>query len=519
MIHNLIVDYNKSTKINAIEHSNVESVNSFTRKIRFFNPNINEPLHKFWYHIPNAKLIKKGSGTITVVLSSNDTNLIESIKNLDDATSEIIKNHNEHYRIDRSISLSVNYPPMLTLIVDHDSKCFNHDNSSISYMNIKNGTKIQIYIEFESIMMGSTECYRKWRILQLKEIKSLDMTVNLFDLIPGNMQGQIVPETLAPGPGYNHYPGYGPTTSVLGAKSPYVPGLHGNIGSIPPPPPPVPPFAGFLVTSQITDTRVPVAPAILKTTTDRPSTENVVMSGFQPPSRCQLLNMISKLKKAANKNEQAKDNINNNEQIKQSNQKPVDNCSPVICNNVFSDARSELKTPIHSNEPNTPELASLVRDEGTGTGSCRNANDGTWAPGTIVSGTGSSRDASDGTSMDIRTSVNVDPDANEPITEIDPLDKIKLLIDEQTRLYKIYQDKKKADIRKADIIMKKIEHMIIKSQKSQIPKIKSNRDINWAQDRTQSQVHDPIHNHDQVQDQNQDNADPDDPFLYVPLAR
>jgi hypothetical protein len=170
MIHNLIVNYNKSPIITNIEHSEPDYINSFTQKIKFYNPEINEPLHKYWYFIPNAKLISKTSHSICLALSSNDTNLINSLKSLDEKTSEIMINIDKKYKqfLKPFVESRNNLPPQLTISIDSKSKCFDAMGSSTKYMNFENGCKIQTYIEFDSIVIKEHECYRKWRVLQIK---------------------------------------------------------------------------------------------------------------------------------------------------------------------------------------------------------------------------------------------------------------------------------------------------------------------------------------------------------------
>ncbi len=186
MIHNLIVDYTKSTKINNIEHGGLEFVNTFTRKIKFYNPDVNEPMHKFWYLISNAKVVKNNTNMIKIALSSNDTSLMESIKNLDDKTCEIIKNINpnlnQHQQVDPSVITFNNFPSMFSVCIDADSKCYDSSNKHTNIKNIKVGSKIQVFVEFDSIIFGSTECSRRWRVLQLKEEQTIDMNINLFSV-------------------------------------------------------------------------------------------------------------------------------------------------------------------------------------------------------------------------------------------------------------------------------------------------------------------------------------------------
>lgn len=304
MIHNFVVDYNKSTKINNIEYSNTESVNTFTKKIKFFNPEISEPLHKFWYFVPNAKLIKKSSGILTLALSSTDTNLIESLKNLDDKTDVVLKKIHQSIKSTPSIKLSQNFPPVIEACVDGESKCYDQDNKPIVFMNIKNNSKIQLYMEFDCITFGSNRCERKWRVIQMKENKPIDLNANMFDAMPpgipsghpmGFPQGSAGPPMM---PGMHSssqgipqmfYPP-APHLQMPYGMQPYNPyySAHGSSGIPPPPsmgPPPSsllgPPPIGFPPTSGQKE--------------DKPGPAGGSL--FQPPTQDQLLSMIGKLKK------------------------------------------------------------------------------------------------------------------------------------------------------------------------------------------------------------------------------
>jgi hypothetical protein len=211
MIHNFVVDYNKSTKIHNIEFSNPESIYSITlggskkgifsgdfsasenkhpinnsgiaQKINFYNPMIPEPLHKFWYYISTAKLLRKDKGMMIITLSSTDINLIESLKNLDAKTDEILKKIGGN-NIIPTIKISDTFPPIIEIHVDSSSKCYNQENKLCTYMEIMNGAKIQLYIEFDCVMIEANKCERKWRVMQMKEHKPIDLNTNMFDSIP-----------------------------------------------------------------------------------------------------------------------------------------------------------------------------------------------------------------------------------------------------------------------------------------------------------------------------------------------
>lgn len=246
MIHNLIVDYSKDSIINNIEHSKIESINTFRKRIKFYNPNVNEPLHKFWYHIPNAKLHDKDYNLISIVIPRTETKFLESIKSLDTVSSDIIKKTHKQCIVDPSIIISDNFPPLMSLIIDANSKCYDQDNNLIKHTNIKNESKLQIYVEFDMINFDNNVGHRKWRVIQLKETKNFDISVNLFE-------------------------------SSLFLQPP------------PPPPPPPPPF--------------PVSP-IQTLTFNRPMiikkepVQEKKQSGFVAPSQSDLLNIIGRLRKA-----------------------------------------------------------------------------------------------------------------------------------------------------------------------------------------------------------------------------
>ncbi|AYV77650.1 MAG: hypothetical protein Dasosvirus19_3, partial [Dasosvirus sp.] len=89
MISSLLVNYLYNQDIDLVQFSG-EIVNAFTQKVCFYNPCVDEPLQKFWYHIPKAKLIKKTQNTIVIVLSNNDKELLKSIENLDKKSAEIL---------------------------------------------------------------------------------------------------------------------------------------------------------------------------------------------------------------------------------------------------------------------------------------------------------------------------------------------------------------------------------------------------------------------------------------------
>lgn len=186
MLNNYLVNYNVNTQINNIEYGNIEYVNSFTQKIKFYNPNVNEPLHKFWYFIPNAKITNKSYNSIIIALCSNDKNLIESIKNLDTKTDDIINKsikikNKPKSNIKSSIIISGNYPPLFEIDVDNDCICYNSTGEEIKHTILENGSKLLLYIEFDAIIIKNCTYSRRWKVLQMKENQHFNTKINFFD--------------------------------------------------------------------------------------------------------------------------------------------------------------------------------------------------------------------------------------------------------------------------------------------------------------------------------------------------
>ncbi|VBB17874.1 hypothetical protein YASMINEVIRUS_337 [Yasminevirus sp. GU-2018] len=296
-IHNFLVDYNRSTTIDNIERSPLEQVNSFTRRIKFYNPAVNEPLHKFWYYINNAKLIKKTQGKISVVLSSTDTKLVESVKSLDDKINNVIKMLNGKASPDPSIVENPGFPTTMELYIDNSTTCFDQDNNPINFMRIKNGSKILLYIELDSVTISMSKALKLWRVLQMKEIQSIDMSVNLFSTpinvpmgppmppaIPqmAPLMGVPVPPMMQP---YG-YPGYYPPND-------YGRGAQMNGYGPPPPPPLMPPNSSM--------SSIPPPPT--NSANNSNQKQGPGGSVFQAPTTDQLMNMIGKLKKATKRDD------------------------------------------------------------------------------------------------------------------------------------------------------------------------------------------------------------------------
>jgi hypothetical protein len=183
MISEYLVDYKKSTQIDHIEYDGLEQINPFTQKLKIYNPEIDEPLHCFWYHIPCAKIFKKTSNQLYLALSHKSSQLIESIANLDARVDMVVKQLStvsKKTHCEPSIITASNFPPIFVVRVDAHTKCFDWNGKPTTHMRYENSAKVQAFVEFDSVAMGSGKIERKWRVMQIKQSKPLDMSVCVF---------------------------------------------------------------------------------------------------------------------------------------------------------------------------------------------------------------------------------------------------------------------------------------------------------------------------------------------------
>ena len=279
-INKLIVDYNRSPQIDQIEMSDAEPINSFSHKIEFYNSKINVPQHKFWYYIPNAKMIKKGKGIVDIILSMSDTKLVDSIKSLDDKVDQMMHSIIPDCTLIPSMKKHNNYPA-LEVRIDVKSVCYDKENRKTNYMNIMNKSEVLLYIEFDSVLLKSTEYSRIWNVIQMKETVSIDRSINLFAIQSGPPPIQ-----------YNsNYDGDYDTDYDTEDNAPMKRATTGRI--------PGPPRGGG---------RMPRPPQEYKSehkpehnpahkSEQKPSKHENTGSMYQPPTEDQLRNMIGKLKK------------------------------------------------------------------------------------------------------------------------------------------------------------------------------------------------------------------------------
>ena len=278
-IRGLLVNYELETEINKVECSEIRAVNSSVEELLIYNPNIREPLHKFWYMIDNAKLDRKSSrGRLArIVVSSQDTNLIESIKSLDLRIDELVKKlfekrKKKNLEIDQivfesSITITSNFPPTMDVSLDNSSISLNSTGEQMDFMMIGNGSKIKILIELDRLIFERNVIRKMWRVIQIKRIEDITITADLFSSF--EMETQVV-QIVQPGQQTTSHPQPPPMPNVFRPRLPHP------------------------------DSQNRISLEDLNTARLKPRVDDTEQKhrGFQPPTSDQLHDMIKKLKRS-----------------------------------------------------------------------------------------------------------------------------------------------------------------------------------------------------------------------------
>ena len=239
---------------------------------------------------------------------------------------------------------------MFPICIDADSKCYDSSNKLTNIKNIKVGSKIQVFIEFDSIIFGSTECSRRWRVLQLKEEQSIDMNINLFNTPTPHFGQQVdyfnqaIPQ--AP-PMIHQTPNYGSGTNHYNPP-PHVPQMYQQYQ-----PYPQVPQSQYYPNQNQNQNQI----------SSQKYKENVKPSGAQgyafiAPTQSQLQEMMSKLKKTIKKEDEIdknKDDVGKKKEDDDSKQPQTQKKKDSISTASIASIAS---TPSTASTASTPSTAS-----------------------------------------------------------------------------------------------------------------------------------------------------------------
>lgn len=179
MVSKLLVDYNKI--ITNTKYSD-KTIHKGELVINFYNPDIDEPMQKYWFMLSNMKIKKIYDNSILFVLSSNEKKIINYFDKLDEIIEEKL-NSLSSKKIDLPYSLITidGHDPMIKVNFDDNTKISNINNENIKIHDLKKDKKVKLLIELEHIKIRNKKYYQTWRIIMMKEEKEITLDFDIFD--------------------------------------------------------------------------------------------------------------------------------------------------------------------------------------------------------------------------------------------------------------------------------------------------------------------------------------------------
>jgi hypothetical protein len=175
-------NYNKDNDINILYDIN-HSYNVFTDIINIYDPNAEEPMHKFWLLIDKGKVIRKMNNYIYVTISNKERKFIDFLKLLDKKIDSIVKKlYPSTTSFRESLNIKKNVPTIIKLNLDESSFIFDINNNKTDIVSINDNSNISACIELSSVVIRNRTCYKNWNVLQIKKRKSIDLTKSIFDI-------------------------------------------------------------------------------------------------------------------------------------------------------------------------------------------------------------------------------------------------------------------------------------------------------------------------------------------------
>jgi hypothetical protein len=189
---NRITDFQKELKKEILYNEPVYISPTYS-KLSLYNPDINFPLQKFWFHLTQVKIYNnnKKNTDIEIILSNSemDKNFIEYIDILDIKICDVIKKmkNNKKLQKKKSYVKKTNLPPILNLKVPiSGTKIFDEDNNNINITDIdisNNDITVAVIIELSDILITDDDY---WINYTIKQMKIKNHNENLFDVLENN---------------------------------------------------------------------------------------------------------------------------------------------------------------------------------------------------------------------------------------------------------------------------------------------------------------------------------------------
>lgn len=162
------------------------NINCFDTKIIPYNVKSRVPLHKFWVYIDKCKIINKfflnDCDNISIALSLNN-DAIPVIKKIEKkVNTKIINDEVTHFITISKLHDIGSGVPTFDVILDGNVNMFDENDSKIN-SQITIGTELSVICELDHFILSHSYLKSYWRIIQLKKIKSINLTQPLFPKI------------------------------------------------------------------------------------------------------------------------------------------------------------------------------------------------------------------------------------------------------------------------------------------------------------------------------------------------
>lgn len=153
MIENILTNYNIKFKKSQLDHETISKSKSY---YKIYNNNILEPLHKFWFSVPNIKYSNNYSdfSTIRFLMNyKNETisNLINYIKDIGTHLIEKFSPYYENISIDYPWKEFEQYPYIFSFFTNNTTLFVDNDGNELDYNTLSMETTYSIIFEISTI--------------------------------------------------------------------------------------------------------------------------------------------------------------------------------------------------------------------------------------------------------------------------------------------------------------------------------------------------------------------------------
>jgi hypothetical protein len=153
MVDNILTNYNKKFFSGQIDHESISKSKLF---YKIYNNKISEPLHKFWFSVPNIKYANNYSEYKTIRFFMNNkneqiSNLINFIKDIGECFKKKINEHFPDITIDYPWKESEQFPFTFSFFTNNSTLFLDQNDENITYNSLSNENTYSIIFEINNL--------------------------------------------------------------------------------------------------------------------------------------------------------------------------------------------------------------------------------------------------------------------------------------------------------------------------------------------------------------------------------